>query len=124
MKKLVKHRVVKQSSCQMATKRTIVLSVTAATSQTIQMPQSARIKQIQFSIVTAAAGTWELSKSSTSQIATGSPDVGVITRVRVGATAGMQNVVIPVDISVKVLDNWYIHTTGAGNVGELVLYLE
>jgi hypothetical protein len=75
------------------------------------------------SIVTAAAGTWELSKSSTSQIATTSPDVSVVARARVGATAGMQNVFLELDIPVKVLDNWYLHCTGAGNVGELTLFL-
>ncbi len=105
------------------TKRTIVLSVTAATSQTIQIPLSGRITGVLLSIVTAAAGTWELSKNGTSQIATGSPDVGVVTRARIGATAGMQNVFVPLNEAVKILDNWYIHTTGAGNVGELTLFL-
>lgn len=107
----------------MAYKRSIVLSVTAATSQTIQMPQSGTITAVLFSIVTAAAGSWELSTSSTSQIATGSPDTGVKARVRIGATAGMQNVWLPLGLGVKVLDNLYIHTTGAGNVGELTLFV-
>jgi hypothetical protein len=107
----------------MAYKRSIVLSVTAATSQTIQMPQTGTITGVLFSVVTAAAGSWELSTSSTSQIATGSPDTGVKARLRIGATAGMQNVYIPLGLSVKVLDNLYIHTTGAGNVGELVLFM-
>jgi hypothetical protein len=107
----------------MAYKRSIVLSVTAATSQTIQMPQSGTITGVLFSVVTAAAGSWELSTSSTSQIATGSPDTGVKARLRIGATAGMQNVYIPLGMAVKVLDNLYIHTTGAGNVGEIVLFM-
>lgn len=107
----------------MKIKRAVVLSVTAATSQTIQIPQSGRVVGVLFSVVTAAAGSWELSKSSTSQIATSSPDVGVIARLRIGATAGMQNVFVPIEQAVKVLDNWYIHTTGAGNVGELCIYL-
>lgn len=104
-------------------KRTLVLSVTAATSQTLQIPLSGTIVGILFSIVTAAAGTWEFSKNGTSQIATGSPDVGVITRVRIGATAGMQNLFIPMNEPVKILDNFYIHTTGAGNVGELTVFI-
>ena len=107
----------------MAYKRSIVLSVTAATSQTIQIPQTGTIAAVLFSVVTAAAGSWELSKSSTSQIATGSPDIGVISRLRIGATAGMQNVWVPLNMAVKVLDNLYIHTTGAGNVGELTIYM-
>ena len=108
----------------MAYKRSVVISVTAATSQTVQMPQSGTIRGVLFSAVTAAAGSWELSTSGTSQIATGSPDVGVIARIRIGATAGMQNVFFPLNKSVKILDNLYIHTTGAGNVGELTIFLE
>ncbi len=108
----------------MAYKRSVVLSVTAATSQTVQMPQSGTIRGVLFSAVTAAAGSWELSTSGTSQIATGSPDVGVVARIRIGATAGMQNVFFPLNKAVKILDNLYIHTTGAGNVGELTIFLE
>lgn len=106
------------------TKRVIVLSVTAGTSQTIQIPVSGRIVGVLMSIVTAAAGTWELSTNGTSQIALGSPDTGVKMRVRVGATAGMQNVFVQFSEAVKILDNWYIHTTGAGNVGELTLFIQ
>jgi hypothetical protein len=108
----------------MAWKRSIVLSVTAATSQTIQIPLSGTVRGVLMSIVTAAAGTWELSTSGTSQIATGSPDSGVLARARVGATAGMQNVFFPLNKTVKILDNFYIHTTGAGNVGEITLFIE
>ncbi len=108
----------------MAYKRSVVISVTAATSQTVQMPQSGTVRGVLFSAVTAAAGSWELSTSGTSQIATGSPDVGVIARIRIGATAGMQNVFFPLNKAVKILDNLYIHTTGAGNVGELTIFLE
>lgn len=107
----------------MAWKRSVVLSVTAATSQTIQMPVSGKISGVLMSAVTAAAGSWELSTSSTSQIATGSPDTGVLARIRIGATAGMQNVYFPLDRAVKILDNLYIHTTGAGNVGEITLFI-
>jgi len=107
----------------MSYKRSIVLSVTAATSQTIQMPQTGTIVGVLFSVVTAAAGSWELSTSSTSQIATGSPDTGVKARVRIGATAGNLLTYLPLGLAVRVLDNLYIHTTGAGNVGELTLFI-
>jgi len=106
----------------MSYKRSLVLSVTAATSQTIQMPQSGTIIAALFAPIGAAAGSWELSKSSTSQIATGSPDVGVIVRLRLGALITGPTYVT-LGIQVKVLDNWYIHTTGAGNVGELTLFI-
>lgn len=108
----------------MSWKRSLVLSVTAATSQTIQIPVSGKVTQVIMSIVTAAAGSWELSTTGTSQIATASPDVGVLARARIGATAGMQNVVFYLNRQVKLLDNWYIHTTGAGNVGEITLVIE
>jgi len=36
----------------------------------------------------------------------------------------MQNVTIPLNKAVKILDNWYIHTTGAGNVGELTIFMQ
>src|SRR4029450_5783535 len=108
----------------MAWKRSIVLSVTAATSQTIQMPISGTIRGVLMSAVTAAAGSWELSTSSTSQIATGSPDTGVLARIRMWSTAGMQNFYFQLTRSVKILDNLYIHTTGAGNVGEITLFVE
>ncbi len=108
----------------MSWKRSVVLSVTAATSQTIQIPVTGRISGVLMSAVTAAAGTWELSTSATSQIATGSPDTGVLARLRIGATAGMQNVYFPLNRAVKILDNLYIHTTGAGNVGEITLFIE
>jgi hypothetical protein len=108
----------------MSWKRSIVLSVTAATSQTIQMPLSGTVRGVLMSAVTAAAGSWELSTSGTSQIATGSPDSGVLARIRIGATAGMQNVFFPLNKVVKILDNLYIHTTGAGNVGEITIFIE
>lgn len=108
----------------MSYKRSLVLSVTAATSQTIQVPASGTIRGVLMSIVTAAAGSWELSTNGTSQIATAAPDVGVLARARIGATAGMQNVFFPLNKAVKILDNLYIHTTGAGNVGEITIFLE
>jgi hypothetical protein len=86
------------------------------------MPQSGTIIAALFSPTGGAAGSWELSKSSTSQIATGSPDVGVICRLRLAAVA-TPAIFVVLGISVKVLDNWYIHTTGAGNVGELTLFI-
>jgi len=106
----------------MAYKRSIVLSVTAATSQTIQMPQTGTVIGVLMSPVGAAAGSWELSLSSTSQIATGSPDTGVKARLRLAAAA-VSPVFFPLGLPVKVLDNLYIHTTGAGNVGELTLFI-
>lgn len=76
------------------------------------------------SIVTAAAGSWELSANGTSQIATTSPDIGVLARARIGATAGNMPLTFLLNRAVKQLDNLYLHCTGAGNVGELTLIIE
>lgn len=108
----------------MKSSRSVISSIAGGTATaTLQMPKSGRVVGVLFSVVTAAAGTWELSKSSTSQIATTAPDVSVLARVRIAATAGHQNVFIPIEFAVKVLDNLFLHCTGAGNVGEIVLYL-
>jgi hypothetical protein len=110
----------------MAWKRTIVTSIAGGTATaTIAMPQTGKIVRAVMSIVTAAAGSWELSKSSTSQIATTSPDVSVLARARIGATAsGTNTAVFELGTPIKVLDNIYLHCTGAGNVGELNLVIE
>jgi hypothetical protein len=58
---LVNQKQSEHISCHMAWKRSVVLSVTAATSQTIQIPVSGKLTRVLMSIVTAAAGTWEQS---------------------------------------------------------------
>jgi hypothetical protein len=105
-------------------KRILVTSVAAAATTTIQVPNSGTIREVSFSIVTAAAGSWELSKSSTSQIATTAPDVSVLARSRIGATAGNMQNRFELNVPVKTLDYLYIHTTGAGNVGEAVIRID
>jgi len=85
---------------------------------------SGTIRGVLMSVVTAAAGSWEFSTNGTSQIATSSPDSGVLARLRIGATAGNFMVFFPLNKQVKILDNLYIHTTGAGNVGELTIFIE
>jgi len=110
----------------MSWKRTIVTSIAGGTATaTIQMPLNGKLTKVVMSIVTAAAGSWELSTSSTSQIATTSPDTGVLARARIGATAsGTNTAVFELNRPVRILDNLYLHCTGAGNVGELNLILE
>jgi len=110
----------------MAYKRSLVTSIAGGTATaTIQIPVTGKIARAVMSAVTAAAGTWELSKSSTSQIATTAPDVSVLARMRFGATAGGNAVnVFELNVPVKILDYVYLHCTGAGNVGELTLVLE
>lgn len=115
----------------MSLKRTVITSIAGGTaSATIQMPQSGTLKRAVFNYIPAAAGSWELSKSSTSQIATTSPDVSVLARARAAAPLTSAGVIPPVqavfelNLPVKILDNLYLHCTGTGNVGELNLYIE
>lgn len=110
----------------MSWKRSLVVSIAGGTATaTIQVPLTGKLTEADFSAVTAAAGTWELSTSGTSQIATTAPDSGVLARMRIGATAGgnaFNRFVL--NKPVKILDNLYLHCTGAGNVGELTLVIE
>lgn len=113
----------------MSWKRSIVVDIAGGTaSATIQMPASGKITKAYFAIQQAAAGSWELSKSSTSQIATTAPDVSVLARVKIAvpaaAVANAVPTVFELGVPVKILDNLYLHCTGAGNAGTLTLILE
>jgi hypothetical protein len=115
----------------MAYKRSVVVSIAGGTATaTITVPVTGKLTKAIMSAIPAAAGTWELSKNGTSQIATTSPDVGVLARTRlaapltsVGAVPTTQSV-FELNAPVKQLDTLYLHCTGAGNVGELTLVIE
>lgn len=111
-------------------KRTLVTSIAGGTATaTITIPQGGRIVGIRWSIIPAAAGSWEFSKSSTSQIATTSPDSGVLWRARAAAPLSSVGVIPPTEggaefnLPVKTLDTFYLHCTGTGNVGEFMILL-
>ena len=73
-------------------KEQLVTSIAGGTATATLTPRTnGRLRKAVFSIVTAAAGTWELSKSGTSQIATSAPDTSVLARARIGATASGTN---------------------------------
>lgn len=115
----------------MSLKRSIVTSIAGGTATaTIQIPVSGTLKRAIMNYIPAAAGSWELSRSGTSQIATTSPDVSVLARARAAAPLTSAGVAVPVhavfelNLSVKLLDNVYLHCTGTGNVGELTLVIE
>lgn len=115
----------------MSWKRSIVVSIAGGTaSATIQIPVSGKVTQAIMSVIPAAAGSWELSKSSTSQISTTAPDVSVLARTRLAAPLSSVGVPVTVqgvyqlNLAVKLLDNLYLHCTGTGNVGELTLIIE
>lgn len=89
---------------------------------TIQMQGKQTLKQAFFSVVNAAAGSIELSTISTSQIGTAQPTEQVVLRLRVSGTAGpAQNVSVPIALSVQPFQSIYVHQTGAGNLGQVVL---
>jgi len=113
----------------MAYKRSIVVDIAGGTATaTIQMPATGKVSRAYFCVNQAAAGSWELSKSSTSQIATTTPDVSVLARIKITTPAAAVANSVPhffeLNVPVKILDYLYLHCTGAGNIGTLTLILE
>lgn len=90
---------------------------------TIQCQATQTLKNATFSWTPAAAGKYELSYSSSSQIGTAQPDSNVIARVNIGVTTsgGASAVTIPIKMPVKAFQSIYVHCTGAGNLGNLTL---
>lgn len=107
----------------MALKRSYVASIPGGTATTtVQMQENGTLTQICCSATAAAVGSWEISTSSASQIATAQPDSSVIARMKLSATAGNTFQVFEgLKVAVKAFQNLYIHCTGAGNIGEVVL---
>jgi hypothetical protein len=87
---------------------------------TVQIQGSQTLRTCYLSYLNAAAGKIELSRSSVSQIGTAQPTSDVIARASVGSS-GQSNVIIPINVPVKVFDNIYVHCTGAGNLGTATL---
>jgi hypothetical protein len=73
------------------------------------------------SAVDAAAGTWELSLSGTSQIGTTAPTKDVLGRLRLSGTAGQRQATFELSVPVVAFQNIYLHCTGAGNVGDVTI---
>ena len=90
---------------------------------TIQAQASQTLKSAVFTGVPAAAGKYELSYSSTSQIGTAQPDSNVICRVSLGVltSGGAFTAAFPIRMPVKAFQSIYVHCTGAGNLGTLTL---
>jgi hypothetical protein len=88
---------------------------------TVQMQATQTLKSADFTWVNAAAGKIELSYSGTSQIGVAQPDNNVICRI--SASAGGNTAYAHFDISmpVKAFQSIYVHCTGAGNLGTLVI---
>jgi hypothetical protein len=104
--------------------RAYVVDIAGGTATaTVQMQGKQTLKWVTFTWTPAAAGKFELSYASTSQIGTAQPDSNVIARVNVGVTTsgGAGGVTIPINMPVIAFQSIYIHCTGAGNLGTAVL---
>lgn len=90
---------------------------------TVQCQASQTLRNASFSWTPAAAGKFELSYSSTSQIGTAQPDSNVVARVNVGVltSGGAAGITIPINMPVKAFQSIYVHCTGSGNLGTVVL---
>jgi hypothetical protein len=104
--------------------RTYIADIAGGTATvTIQCQQTQTLKSATFTWTPAAAGKFELSYSSSSQIGTAQPDSNVIARVNIGVltSGGASGVQIPINMPVKAFQNIYVHCTGAGNLGNVTL---
>jgi hypothetical protein len=104
--------------------RTYVADIAGGTATvTIQCQATQTLRSATWSGVPAAAGKYELSYSSTSQIGTGQPDANVIARISLGVltSGGAFAVQMPINMPVKAFQSIYVHCTGAGNLGTVTL---
>jgi hypothetical protein len=104
--------------------RSYIVDIVGGTATaTVQCQASQTLKNATFSWTPAAAGKYELSYSSSSQIGTAQPDSNVIARVNIGVltSGGAAAVTIPIRMPVKAFQSIYVHCTGAGNLGNLTL---
>jgi len=100
-----------------------VVSIAGGTATVaITMTQNGTLKSACMSAADGAAGSWELSLSSTPQISSATPDTSVLARLRLGTIlGGTYFAQFPLGVPVKAFQIVYLHCTGAGNVGELTL---
>lgn len=87
---------------------------------TIQMTGRQTLKQIDLSFINAAAGKIEVSTVSASQIGTAQPTQDVVARFSVGSS-GQTFARADISLPVQPFSNIYVHQTGAGNLGTIVL---
>lgn len=106
----------------MASTRSYVQSIAGGTATaTVQIQAKGSLKGVLMSAVDAAAGTWELSLSSSSQIGTSAPTKDVLARLRLSGTAGRVTQFFALSVPVVAFQSIYIHCTGTGNVGDVTM---
>jgi hypothetical protein len=102
--------------------RAYIVDVAGGTATaTVQIQGTQTLKSATISWVNAAAGKIELSLSGTSQIGTAQPDNNVFGRVSASAGANTAAVQLPISVPVKAFQSVYVHCTGAGNLGTVIL---
>lgn len=87
----------------------------------IQATESGTLRAAVFSFLSTAAGKIELSMSPASQIGTAQPTSDVLARLNCSGTAGNVAIVIPLAVRLKPFQSIYVHSTGAGNLGNVTL---
>jgi len=105
----------------MATRPYVVDVAGGTATATIQIQGTQTLKNASFTWANAAAGKIECSLSGTSQIGTAQPDNNVFARVSANAGTNEAAVVIPINVPVKAFQSIYVHCTGAGNLGTVIL---
>jgi hypothetical protein len=106
----------------MAAKQYVVSIAGGTATVAITMTQNGSLKSATMVAADGAAGSWELSLSSTPQIASATPDTSVLARIRLGTIlGGLYQAFFQMNVPVKAFQIVYLHCTGAGNVGELTL---
>ncbi len=102
--------------------RTYVADLAGGTATvTLQATEPGTLKYLTLSFLSAAVGKIELSRVVSPQIGTAQPTKDVIARFNCSATAGNVVVTIPINLPVKTLDYFYVHQTGAGNLGSVTI---
>jgi hypothetical protein len=104
--------------------RAYVIDTSGAQTVTCQIQGTQTLTECDISVANIAAGKVELSLSSTSQIGTAQPDSNVLARMNIaaaGATGATTWGSFKLNQPVKAFQSIYVHQTGAGNLGTVVL---
>lgn len=101
--------------------RTYVVDIAGGTATaTVQITAKQTLKQLVYSGINAAAGKLELSTVSASQIGTAQPTPDVVARLSTGSS-GQTFARMDINLPVNPFESVYVHCTGAGNLGTVVL---
>ncbi len=91
---------------------------TATTAIVIRGPGT--LKAVQLTVLSAAAGKVEVSRAAASQIGTAQPSKEVLARISLGAGGATVSATVELaPVKFSTLDTLYVHSTGAGNLGNI-----